>query len=64
MVDMGGSFDKEIWEVIERLSRGLPQDVQEKTVLRFSMKRPWAPIVKMIRKKSHQPLERLSYNEF
>ncbi len=63
-VDMWGCSETQIWEVIERLSRGLPQTLQEKTTLRFSMKRSWVFIVKIIPKKSYQPFERVSSTKF
>jgi hypothetical protein len=46
-VDMWGCSDKQIWEIIRRLSLGLSQVVQEKTLLRFSMKTPWTMMAKL-----------------
>jgi hypothetical protein len=62
-VDVRGCLDEEIWEVIERLSRGLPQAVQGKTTLRFVTKRPWSPMVKILPRKNHQLWDRTSCTE-
>ncbi len=46
-VDMWGCSDKQICEIIRRLSLGLSQVVQEKTLLRFSTETPWTMMVKL-----------------